>query len=82
MDGTARRTQIFRLGVAPQGVLRLIEVLQRMMVVLAEAVSRLKKGDDVMKYAVEAKTARGRRPTRSTTRRWDSSSRKSATPSS
>src|SRR6266705_7139818 len=55
MDGTARRTQIFRLGVAPQGVLRLIEVLQRMMGVLAEAVSRLKKGDDVMKYAIEAK---------------------------
>src|SRR3979409_657194 len=42
MDGTARRTQIFRLGVAPQGVLRLVEVLQRMMGVLAEAVSRLK----------------------------------------
>ncbi|HZE95001.1 MAG TPA: DUF47 family protein [Gemmatimonadales bacterium] len=55
MDGTARRTQIFRLGAAPQGVLRLVEVLQRMMAVLAEAVSRLKKGDDVMKYAVEAK---------------------------
>ena len=55
MDGTARRTQIFRLGVAPQGVLRLIEVLQRMMGVLAEAVGRLKKGDDVMKYCIEAK---------------------------
>lgn len=55
MDGTARRTQIFRLGVAPQGVLRLVDVLGRMMSVLWEAVSRLKKGDDVMKYAVEAK---------------------------
>jgi predicted phosphate transport protein (TIGR00153 family) len=55
MDGTARRTQIFRLGVAPQGVLRLVEVLGRMMGVLFEAVSRLKKGTDVMKYAVEAK---------------------------
>jgi uncharacterized protein len=55
MDGTARRTQIFRLGVAPQGVLRLIDVLARMMGVLWEAVSRLKKGNDVMKYAVEAK---------------------------
>ena len=55
MDGTARRTQIFRLGVAPQGVLRLIDVLGRMMGVLWEAVSRLKKGTDVMKYAVEAK---------------------------
>src|SRR3989442_15154172 len=42
MDGTARRTQIFRLGVAPQGVLRLVQGLQRMVGVLAEAVSRLK----------------------------------------
>src|SRR6266498_1671421 len=55
MDGTARRAQIFRLGVAPQGVLRLVDVLERMMGVLLEAVSRLKKGDDVMKYCVEAK---------------------------
>jgi uncharacterized protein Yka (UPF0111/DUF47 family) len=54
MDGTARRAQIFRLGVAA-GRLRLLEVLQRMMGVLAEAVSRLKKGTDVMKYCVEAK---------------------------
>jgi len=43
MDGCARRAQIFRLGVAPQGVRRLTEVIQRMVAVLAEAVSRLKK---------------------------------------
>jgi predicted phosphate transport protein (TIGR00153 family) len=55
MDGTARRAQIFRLGVAPQGVRRLTEVIQRMVAVLAEAVSRLKKGDDVMRFCVEAK---------------------------
>jgi hypothetical protein len=55
MDGTARRTQIFRLGPSPQGVLRLVEVIQRMVGVLAEAVGRLKKGDDVMRYCVEAK---------------------------
>jgi len=55
MDGTARRAQIFRLGTAPPGILRLVEVLQRMMGVLAEAVGRLKKGDDVMKYCIEAK---------------------------
>src|SRR5438270_13123335 len=30
MDGTARRTQIFRLGASPQGVLRLVDVLQKM----------------------------------------------------
>jgi len=55
MDGTARRAQSFRLGVAPQGVKRLAEVIQRMVGVLAEAVGRLKKGDDVMRFCVEAK---------------------------
>ncbi|HEV8264127.1 MAG TPA: DUF47 family protein [Gemmatimonadales bacterium] len=55
MDGTARRTQIFRLGASPAGVRRLVEVIQRMVGVLAEAVGRLKKGDDVMRYCVEAK---------------------------
>jgi predicted phosphate transport protein (TIGR00153 family) len=55
MDGTARRAQIFRLGMAPQGVQRMVDVLQRMMGVLYEAVSRLKKGDDVIRYCVEAK---------------------------
>ena len=55
MDGTARRTKIYRLGVAPQGVRQLVEVIQRMVGVLAEAVGRLKKGDDVMRYCVEAK---------------------------
>jgi len=55
MDSCARRAQIFRLGVAPQGVRHLTEVIQRMVAVLAEAVSRLKKGDDVMRFCVEAK---------------------------
>jgi len=55
MDGCSRRAQIFRLGSAPQGVRRLVEVIQRMVAVLAEAVGRLKKGDDVMRYCVEAK---------------------------
>jgi predicted phosphate transport protein (TIGR00153 family) len=55
MDGTARRAQIFGLGPSPQGVLRITEVLQRMMAAIAEAVSRLKKGDDVMRYCIEAK---------------------------
>lgn len=55
MDGTARRAQIFRLGVAPQGVLRLLDVIQRMMAALSEAVNRLKKQNDVMRYCVEAK---------------------------
>jgi hypothetical protein len=55
MDGCARRAQIFRLGVAPPGVRRLVEVIQRMVAVLAEAVGRLKKGDDVMRFCIEAK---------------------------
>jgi predicted phosphate transport protein (TIGR00153 family) len=55
IDGTARRSQIFRVGSAPAGVKQLTEVIQRMVVVLAEAVSRLKKGDDVMRFCVEAK---------------------------
>src|SRR6266853_1196908 len=34
---------------------QLAEVIQRMVDVLGEAVGRLKKGDDVMKYCIEAK---------------------------
>ncbi|HEU5260665.1 MAG TPA: DUF47 family protein [Gemmatimonadales bacterium] len=55
IDGTARRSQIFHLGLAPQGVKQLAEVIQRMVGVLAEGVARLKKGDDVMRYCIEAK---------------------------
>ena len=55
MDGTARRSQIFRLGVAPEGVKQLTDVIERMVGVLGEGVGRLKKGDDVMRYCVEAK---------------------------
>ena len=55
IDGTARRSQIFHLGAAPEGVKQLTEVIQRMVGVLAEAVGRLKKGDDVMKYCIETK---------------------------
>src|SRR5919197_664989 len=55
MDGTARRSQIFRLGAAPEGVKQLTDVIERMVAVLAEGVGRLKKGDDVMRYCIEAK---------------------------
>jgi predicted phosphate transport protein (TIGR00153 family) len=55
IDGTARRAQIFHLGSAPQGVRQLAEVIGRMASTLGEAVGRLKKGDDVIKYCVEAK---------------------------
>ena len=56
IDGTARRAQIFGLGEAPPGIQQLTEVIGRMTRVLAEAVGRLKKGDEVMKYCVEAKS--------------------------
>jgi predicted phosphate transport protein (TIGR00153 family) len=55
IDGTARRAQIFRLRIPPPPVKVLVEVIERMVAVLAEAVGRLKKGDDVMRYCVEAK---------------------------
>ena len=55
IDGTARRAQIFHLGSAPLGVRQLTEVIVRMTTTLGEAVGRLKKGDDVIRYCVDAK---------------------------
>ena len=55
MDGTARRSQMFRLGTAPEGVKQLVDVIQRMVAVLADGVGRLKRGDDVMRFCIEAK---------------------------
>src|SRR5438094_5233647 len=55
MDGTARRSQIFLLGLAPQGVKQLTEVIERMVTVLGEGVGRLKNGDDEMRYCIDAK---------------------------
>jgi len=55
MDGTARRAQIFRVGVAPDGVLRMTEVIQRMVAVLGQGVERLRKGEEVIKFCIEAK---------------------------
>lgn len=55
MDGVARRSQIFHIGTTPEGVKQLTEVIERMVAVLADGVGCLKKGDDVMKYCVEAK---------------------------
>lgn len=56
IDGTARRAQIFRLGAAPPGIKLLAEMIAKITAVNEQAVSRLKKGDDVMKYCVEAKS--------------------------
>lgn len=56
IDGTARRAQIFRLGTAPGGIKLLAEMIAKITAVNEQAVARLKKGDDVMKYCVEAKS--------------------------
>ncbi|OFV86605.1 MAG: hypothetical protein A3J75_03965 [Acidobacteria bacterium RBG_16_68_9] len=56
IDGTARRAQIFRLGTAPAGIRLLGEAIGKITAVNEQAVARLKKGDDVMKYCVEAKS--------------------------
>lgn len=56
IDGTARRAEIFRLGSAPAGIKLLVEAVGKITAVNEQAVSRLKKGDDVMKYCVEAKS--------------------------
>src|SRR5690242_8022861 len=55
IDGTARRAQMFHLGQASPNIRQLVEVITRMTVVLGEAVGHLKKGNDVIKYCVEAK---------------------------
>ena len=55
IDGISRRAQIFHLGATPPGVMQLVDAIERMVAVLAEAVAKLKKGDDVLKYCIEAK---------------------------
>jgi len=56
IDGVARRTQIFRVGPAPEGAKRLAEVIEKAVGALAIGVEQLKKrGGDVMKASVEAK---------------------------
>jgi hypothetical protein len=55
IDGTARRAQIFRLGSAPTGIRQLAEVIGQITAVNEQAVARLKKSDDVMKFCVQAK---------------------------
>ncbi|PYP38023.1 MAG: DUF47 domain-containing protein [Gemmatimonadetes bacterium] len=55
IDGTARHSQIFHLGPSRPAVNQLTDVIRRMVGVLAEGVSRLKKGDDVLRFCIEAK---------------------------
>jgi predicted phosphate transport protein (TIGR00153 family) len=55
IDGTARRAQIFHLGTAPPGIRLLTEVIGKITAANEESVGRLKKGDDIMKFCVEAK---------------------------
>ena len=55
IDGTARHSQIFHLGPSRPAVNQLTDVIRRMVGVLAEGASRLKKGDDVLRFCIEAK---------------------------
>ena len=55
IDGVARRTQIFRVGPAPEGVKQLTMVIERAVGALKGGVEHLKKGDGVMKACIEAK---------------------------
>ena len=56
IDGVARRTQIFRVGAAPEGVGRLCAVITKVVATLEHGVEQLRKRDgSVMKAAIEAK---------------------------
>jgi len=56
IDGVARRTQIFRVGNAPEGVKRLCIVLEKAVGALEQGVELLRKRDgSVMKSSLEAK---------------------------
>ncbi len=55
IDGTARRSQIFRLGKAPQGIAELCDVIQRITREISQAVGKLRGKDDVMVHCIEAK---------------------------
>lgn len=56
IDGTARRAQIFRLGVvAPRGIAELCDVIRKTTSEVHEAVSQLRSKNDVMSHCIEAK---------------------------
>ena len=55
IDGTARRAQIFRLGKAPEGIAELCDVIHRITDEVAQAVTKLRGRDDVMRHCIEAK---------------------------
>lgn len=55
IDGVARRTQIFRVGTAPDGVKLLTVVIEKVVGVLAHGVEALKKRDGVMQASIDAK---------------------------
>ena len=55
IDGTARRTQIFRLGKAPEGIPELCDVIRKITSEISQAVKKLRGKEDVMRHCVEAK---------------------------
>lgn len=56
IDGVARRTQIFRVGRAPEGIKQLAKVIEKAVAALTRGVEMLRKRDgEVMKASIEAK---------------------------
>jgi len=56
IDGTARRSEIFRLGETPEGIADLCDVIKRITVEIETAVRKLRgKKDDVLPHCDEAK---------------------------
>ena len=55
IDSIARRTRIFRLGPASDDITRLADLIPRITGTLAEAFGRLRSGQELTHYVVEAK---------------------------
>jgi uncharacterized protein Yka (UPF0111/DUF47 family) len=56
IDGTARRSEIFRLGAAPEGIADLCDLIKRITAEIEAAVRKLRtKRDDVLRHCIEAK---------------------------
>jgi len=56
IDGTARRSEIFRLGETPEGIVGLCEIIKRITMEIQHAVQKLRgKKADVLEHCIEAK---------------------------
>ena len=56
IDGTARRSEIFRLGPTPEGIADLCAIIKQITAEIESAVQKLRgKQDDVLRHCIEAK---------------------------